>query len=124
METTRTICAPSHDIAIELFIHYLAPSIVRKEAASTPGLLEALNLHLLDNAPRILNEGAVRDLPERFCKVIEISESEIFTLEGKGLKLAWYMGKDPLKWIVSDRSPTYNLSGAYRYIWRMSSSKK
>ena len=69
-----TLCALAYELkynsAIELFMTYLAPGLLRQEVGLSDGLREALHTQLNDRIDSILNEGAARGLSDRFYGAI------------------------------------------------------
>ena len=67
-----TICAFAYVLkkhqAVDLFMVYLAPSLLPWEVSSANGLREALHTQLNDNIDAIVNEGAARGLSDRFYR--------------------------------------------------------
>jgi hypothetical protein len=90
---------------------HLIPTLMGKEQASLPGLCEALHAQLLENGVKILNEGASRGLPERFCKALEMSSISMGRVERvvywKGWRSELYMVGGLLKWIATGRRDAY-----------------
>lgn len=69
-----TLCAIAHQVirptAVEIFMTYLAPGLLRSDIGTTDGLPEALHTQLADKIDLIVNEGDARGLSGRFDRAI------------------------------------------------------
>jgi len=70
-----TLCALAHEcgseLAVQLFMTYIAPVVFEEEFTKVPALKEAVHVQIVDNIASILNDGAAHGLTERFRRAAE-----------------------------------------------------
>ena len=119
-----TLCALSHNMkvqnAIDVFMKCFVKTLFKKGLSGLPGSEETLHGFLVDNFQVILNEGAVRHLPEAFDESISAlhirtarEAAEDARLKTPYLKADTHMILGFLKWLTSDSvAPYYTRSAA------------
>ena len=121
-----TLCALAYELksnsAIELFMTYLAPGLLRQEVGSVEGLREALHTQLNDKIDSILNEGAARGLSDRFygaISALDLTRLDQNSPRYKGWGKSdgkwapeWYMLGGFLKWLGSGAEGQYRTRSA------------